>query len=49
MTETTENFKVGDIDKYTAVIWLDGNDPDAMTDLIAGDIKIHMNFIEESI
>ena len=49
MSERTENFKAGDIDKYTAVIWLDGNDPDAMSNLIAGDIKIHMNFIEEPI
>ena len=43
MQELTENFKVGDIDKYTVVIWLDGNDSDAVDDLIGGRIKMHMN------
>ena len=28
MIEQAKDFKVGDIDKYTIVIWLEGDDPD---------------------
>ena len=36
MLEKTENFKVGDIDKYTIVIWVEGDDPECTDDLIGG-------------
>lgn len=49
MLEVTENFKVGDIDKYTIVIWLEGDDPQCKNDLIGGEIKMHMKLIEEHI
>ena len=49
MLEVTENFKVGDIDKYTIVIWLEGDDPECKNDLIGGEIKMHMNLVEEHI
>ena len=31
-------------DKYTIVIWLEGNDPDCTDDLIGGSLKLGMNF-----
>lgn len=49
MQEVTENFKVGDIDKYTIVIWVEGDDPECKNDLIGGEIKMHMTLIEEHI
>ena len=49
MLEQTENFKVGDIDKYTVVIWVEGDDPECKNDLIGGEIKMHMNLVEEHI
>lgn len=49
MLEVTENFKVGDIDKYTIVIWVEGDDPECKNDLIGGEIKMHMTLVEEHI
>ena len=44
-----ESFKPGDIDKYTVVIWLEGDDPDCIDALIGGEIKMHMDIREEHI
>lgn len=49
MLEVTENFEVGDIDKYTVVIWVEGDDPECKDDLIGGEIKMHMTLTEEHI
>ena len=49
MLEVTENFEVGDIDKYTVVIWVEGDDPECKNNLIGGEIKMHMKLIEEHI
>lgn len=49
MLELTENFEVGDIDKYTVVIWVEGDDPECKDDLIGGEIKMHMTLTEEHI
>ena len=49
MLELSENFKVGDIDKYTVVIWVEGDDPECQDDLIGGEIKMHMTLTEEHI
>ena len=49
MLEVAENFKVGDIDKYTVVIWVEGDDPECKNDLIGGEIKMHMTLTEEHI
>lgn len=49
MLDVTENFKVGDIDKYTVVIWIEGDDPECKNDLIGGEIKMHMTLTEEHI
>lgn len=49
MLELEENFEVGDIDKYTVVIWVEGDDPECKDDLIGGEIKMHMTLTEEHI
>jgi len=47
VSEKVENFKVGDIDKYTIVLWLEGDDPDCTNNIIGGEIKMHMEITEE--
>ena len=37
------------IDKYTIVIFLEGDDPDCLNNLIGGEIKMHMDIIESHI
>lgn len=49
MLEKVENFQVGDIDKYTIVIYLEGDDPECTDPLIGGEIKMHMRITEEHI
>lgn len=44
-----KNFKPKDIDKYTVVIFLEGDDPDCVDKLIGGEIKMHMDIREEHI
>ena len=44
-----KNFKPKSIDKYTIVIFLEGDDPDCVDKLIGGEIKMHMNIREEHI
>ena len=43
------NFKEGDIDKFTIVIYLEGDDPDCIDDLIGGQMKMHMEITEEQL
>lgn len=42
-------MKPGDVDKYTIVIFLEGDDPDCLNNLIGGEIKMHMDITEEHI
>jgi len=49
MLEVVENFRVGDRDKYTVVIWVEGDDPECKNNLIGGEIKMHMTLTEEHI
>ena len=44
-----KNFKPKDIDKYTVVIFLEGDDPDCVDKLIGGEIKMHLDIREEHI
>lgn len=46
VVECREDFKSGEIDKCTVVIWIEGNDPECLDDLIGGEIKMHMSIIE---
>lgn len=47
MLEKTEAFEVDMVDKYTVVIWVEGDDPDCTDLLIGGEIKMHMTLTEE--
>ena len=49
MLEEEKNFRPGDVHKYTVVIWLEGNDPECVDNIIGGEVKMHMNLKEEHI
>lgn len=44
MRERTEQFAPRAKNKYTVVIWLEGNDPDCIDDIIGGTIKFRLDF-----
>lgn len=44
-----KQFKPNDIDKYTIVIYLEGDDPDCVDAIIGGEIKMDMKIREEHI
>lgn len=44
MTDTVEEMKPGDVEKYTIVAWLEGNDPECVDDILGGMIRMTMNF-----
>jgi len=44
-----KSFKPNDKDRYTIVIWIEGDDPDCTDDLIGGEVKLQMNITEEHI
>ena len=41
---TNDTFKVGYVDKYTMVIWLDGDDPECIDNIIGGAVEFAMDF-----
>jgi hypothetical protein len=41
---TTGEFESGAVDKYTVVIWLEGNDPECVDNIRGGVVKMSMNF-----
>lgn len=45
--DSVNNFKPNDIDKYTIVMWLEGNDPECTDNILGGEIKMHMDFKSE--
>lgn len=47
--ESRSNFEPGNIDKFTIVVWLEGDDPDCVNAIIGGEIKMHMDISEEHI
>lgn len=49
MTNKIEKFKVGDIDKYTIIIFIEGTDQDCTDALIGGEIRMNMKLKEEKI
>ena len=49
LLEKREEFKPGEIDKFTIVIYLHGPDPDCIDALIGGEMKMHMDITEEHI
>jgi hypothetical protein len=44
MDEIRSDFKVGEMDRYTVVIWLEGEDPECVNDIMGGEAKFSMNF-----
>ena len=49
VVEGREAVAPGDIDKFTIVIFIEGNDPDCVDALIGGEMKMHMEITEEHI
>lgn len=47
--EKVADFKPDDLDRYTVLIWLEGDDPDCTDSLIGGELKMHMVVSEEHI
>lgn len=47
--ENRKNFKPGDIDKITVVVWLEGDDPECIDNILGGEIKLSMNITDEHI
>lgn len=45
--EVREDFAPGDKDRFTIVIWLEGDDPDCIDDIIGGEVKMEMSITEE--
>lgn len=47
--EQRKDFKPNSKDRYTVVVWIEGDDPECKNDLLGGEIKMHMDFTEEHI
>ena len=42
-----ENMQPNDIDRITVVVWIEGDDPECLDNLIGGQVKLDMKIIEE--
>ena len=49
LVEGRQDFNPGDVDKFTIVIYIEGDDPDCIDALIGGEMKMHMEIREEHI
>lgn len=47
--EGRSDFNPGDIDRFTIVIFIEGDDPDCTNALLGGEIKMHMDITEEHV
>ena len=47
--EQRKNLKPGSKDRFTIVVWIEGDDPECKNDLLGGEIKMHMDITEEHI
>lgn len=47
--EQRRDLEPGGIDKFTIVMWLEGDDPDCIDSLIGGEIKMHMEITQEKV
>lgn len=47
--EKRENFNPGDVDRFTIIIFLEGDDPDCVNAIIGGELKLQMNITDEHI
>ena len=48
MQQDRNNIKPGEIDRYSIVVWLEGNDPECIDDIIGGEMKIAMVITEKT-
>lgn len=46
MSNEITNFECGDVHKYTIVIWLEGNDPECVDEILGGEMKMLMQIVE---
>jgi hypothetical protein len=49
MSECRQDFNPGDVDRFTIVIFIEGDDPDCTNALLGGELKMHMEITEEHI
>lgn len=49
MLESRQDFTPGSIDRFTVVIFIEGDDPDCTNALLGGELKMHMDITEEHI
>lgn len=47
--EKRSDFAPGAIDKFTIVVFVEGDDPDCLDNLIGGEMKMHMDIKEEHV
>ena len=47
--EEVRDFKPKDLDRYTVLVWLEGDDPECTDPLIGGELKMHMVITEKHI
>lgn len=47
--EQRKGFNSSVRDRFTIVVWIEGDDPDCVDALIGGELKMHMNITEEHI
>lgn len=40
---TEEEFLIGNVDKYTIVIWMEGDDPECIDSIVGGSVEFSMN------
>lgn len=43
-TELVKDFEVGQVDKYSVVIWFEGEDSECINDIMGGHMRLAMNF-----
>lgn len=42
-----EDFRPGELDRYTIVLWIEGTDPECTDNILGGEFKVHMDFNSE--
>ena len=47
MYKVRSDFEAGSVDKYTVVVWLEGDDPECVDDILGGEMKLKMSFGED--
>lgn len=47
--EGRKDFEAGAIDKFTIVIWMEGDDPECINNIIGGQVKMHMDITGEQL